>query len=51
MRYWTKISKNEKEDMATQVRVTLGAVHWKDRWDVYILKNMHTQPVEGYFTH
>ena len=34
----------------TRVRGTLGAVRWKDRWDVYILTNMYAPPVEGHFT-
>jgi len=41
MRYWTQISENEKGDIATRVRGTLRAVHWKDRRDVYILTNMN----------
>ena len=41
----------KRGDIATPVRGTLRAVHWKDRQDVYILTNMHTPPVEGNFTH
>jgi aryl-phospho-beta-D-glucosidase BglC (GH1 family) len=44
------LSKNEKGDIATQVRGTLRAVRWKDRRDVYVLTNMHAPPVEGNFT-
>jgi len=36
--------------IATRIKGTLRAVHWKDRRDVYILTNMHTPPVEGNFT-
>ena len=50
MRYWTKISKNEKGVIATRVTGNLRAVRWKDRRDVYILTNMHAPPVEGNFT-
>ena len=39
-RYWAKISENEKGGIVTQVRGTLRAICWKDRWDVYILTNM-----------
>ena len=40
----------KRGDIATRVRGTLRAVRWKDRWDVYILTNMHAPPVEGNFT-
>jgi hypothetical protein len=50
MRYWTKISKNERVDLATRVSGTLRAVRCKDRRDVYILTNMHAPHVEGNFT-
>ena len=40
----------KRGDIATRVRGTLRAVHWKDRWDVYILTNTHAPPVEGNFT-
>jgi len=29
---------------------TLRAVRWKDKRDVYILKNMHAPPADGNFT-
>ena len=40
----------KRGDIATPVRGTLRAVHWKDRRDVYVLTNMHAPPVEGNFT-
>ena len=40
----------KRGDTTKRVRGTLRAVHWKDRWDVYILTNMHDPPVEGNFT-
>jgi hypothetical protein len=40
----------KRGDLATRVRGTLRAVRCKDRWDVYILTNMHAPPVEGNFT-
>ena len=45
-----KSLKEKRGDIATRVRGTLMAVHWKDRRDVYILTNMHAPPVEGNFT-
>jgi len=45
-----KYRKMKRGDIATRVRGTLRAVRWKDRWDVYILTNMHAPPVEGNFT-
>jgi len=45
-----KSLKMKRGDIATQVRGTLRAVHWKDRRDEYILMNMHAPPVEGNFT-
>ena len=45
-----KSMKMERVDIATRVRGNLRAVCWKDRWDVYILTNMHAPPVEGNFT-
>ena len=45
-----KSLKMKKGDIATRVRETLRVVRWKDRRDVYILKNMHAPPVEGNFT-
>jgi predicted transcriptional regulator len=40
----------KRGDIATEVRGTLVAVRCKDRWDVYILTNMHAPHVEGNFT-
>jgi len=40
----------KRGDTGTRVRGTLKAVHWKDRWDVHILTNMHAPPFEGNFT-
>jgi len=40
----------KRGNTATRVRGTLKAVRWKDRWDVYILTNMHALPDEGNFT-
>jgi len=45
-----KSLKMKRGDIATRVRGTLRAVHWKDRRDVYILTNMHASPVEGNLT-
>jgi len=36
-----KYLKMKRGDIATRVRGNLRAVRWKDRWDVYILTNMH----------
>jgi len=36
--------------IATRIRETLSAVHWNNRWDVYILTNMYASPGEGNFT-
>ena len=49
-RYWTKISKNEKEGHSDTSQGNPKAVRWKDRQDVYILTNTHAPPVEGNFT-
>ena len=40
----------KRGDIATPVRVTLRAICWKDRCDVYILTNMNAPHVEGNFT-
>jgi len=45
-----KSLKIKRGDIATRVRRTLRAVRWEDRWDVYILSNMHASPVDGNFT-
>jgi len=45
-----KSLKMKRGDIATRVMGTLRAVRWKDKWDVYILTNMHAPPVEGNFT-
>ena len=45
-----KSLKMKRGDIATWVRGTLRAIRWKDRWDVYILTNMHVPSVEGNFT-
>jgi len=45
-----KSLKMKRGDIATRVRGTLRAIHWKDKRDVYILTNMHSPPVEGNFT-
>jgi hypothetical protein len=46
-----KSLKIKSGDIATQVRGTLRAVHWKDKQDVYLLTNMHAPPIEGNFTY
>jgi len=45
-----KSLKMKRGDIRTRVRGNLRAVCWKDRWDVYILTNMHAPSVEGNFT-
>jgi hypothetical protein len=36
-----KFLKMKREDIATRVKGTLRAVHWKDKRDVYLVTNMH----------
>ena len=45
-----KSLKMKRGDIATRIRGTLRAVWWKDRWDVYVLSNMHAPAFEGNFT-
>jgi hypothetical protein len=45
-----KFLKLKRGDLVTRIRGNLRAIRWKDRWDVYILTNMHAPPVEGHFT-
>lgn len=31
------------------MKENFSAVRWRDNWDVYLLTNMHSSPVEGNF--
>jgi len=41
--------KGKKGDIITRVRVNRSIVRWKDKRYVYVLRNMHTLPVERDF--
>jgi hypothetical protein len=45
-----KSLKIKRGNILTQARGNLRSVRWKDGWDLYILTNVHTAPVEGSFT-
>jgi len=37
-------------DVRMTIRGSLSALVWKDRWEVYMLTNMHSPPAEGNFS-
>jgi hypothetical protein len=41
--------KVKKGDIITRIGGNQNIVHWKDKYDVYVLTSMHTPPVEGNF--
>src|SRR5215469_734421 len=51
MRYWTKISENEKGGHSDTGQGNPKGCSLERQADVYILTNMHAPPVEGNFTH
>jgi hypothetical protein len=44
-----KLLKMKKGDIVSQVQGNLRVVCWKDKWEFYVLTNIHAPPAEGNF--
>jgi hypothetical protein len=45
----TEDNKSEKEDIRVRTRADLTAILWRDKRDMYVLRNIHNAPAEGNF--